>query len=222
MQFTDLSHLTPAEAHNKLSYLALKLYMDQYRVNFFIRSPLPEQYLKNELLAYWEGRITEFHGWEDPIGQTAQWIVDEIGKGFLSFWEETISPALNDLFSPLADLVATIYTSVEGIPDFVDFVTDFVGGFSDTISVVFTDAIAIVQDWIEEAVSTIPDLLADPLNAMYLELWRSSQKALKHYQLLSRLVFKMQCHTWWISSTQYGRIHWFLLARKYKSNSYKF
>ena len=103
MQFNDYSNLTPAEAHNKLSYLALKLYVDQHNVNFFIKSPLPEQYLKNELAAFWEGRIQEFHGWEDPLGQTADWIVKQINNAIADLWDDTISPALDDLDSSNMD-----------------------------------------------------------------------------------------------------------------------
>jgi len=160
MQYTDLSHLTPAEAHNKVSYLALKLYMDQYNVNFFIKSPLPEQYLKNELLAYWEGRISEIHGWEDPLGQAVKKILESVGDMLDSLWEDTISPALGNLISPISDVLDTVKKNVEGFPDFVDFVKDFVDGFSDAVSAVVVDAVSTVQTWIDDAVSGIPDLMS--------------------------------------------------------------
>ena len=95
MQIRDLSHLPQHEARRKYVYLAHRIYAEQFHKNFFIRDPRPEYYLKYELIAFWEGRIQEFHGWEDPLGQVAEWIVDQV-KGFINwFWTNIMEPGID-------------------------------------------------------------------------------------------------------------------------------
>jgi len=161
VEFADYSYISVSEAREKLRHVAIRLFMDQFKADFYIKSPLPEQRLKAELAAYWEGRIPEMMDWTDPLGQVADFVVEQFGKTIVSFWKDTLQPTLEDFFSPITDYLSMFKDILEGIPDFIESVTDFMGTVSDTIATVFAEQVAVVQTWITDGLATIPDLLAE-------------------------------------------------------------
>jgi hypothetical protein len=98
-QVNDYSFLTPEEARKKLLTIANRVYGEQYHSGFFVRDPDPINYLKNELRAYWEGTIREFHGWTDPLGQALQYVYDQLTNWFWGFWRDTIKPGIEWILS---------------------------------------------------------------------------------------------------------------------------
>jgi len=86
--------LPPQEARRKLAYLQVRLWHEQYSVNWLIQDLRPEVLLKNELVAYWEGRVSEVHGWTNIIGQIVDAIVTPIRNALTWFWNSIIQPGL--------------------------------------------------------------------------------------------------------------------------------
>ena len=104
MQINDLSHLPPEEANRRVRYLAFKIWYEQYKVNWFIRDVRSDVYLRNEIRAFLEGRIQEFHGFADIPGQMADAVVKPLQDFFKDFWENTIKPGVEDVVSGFKDL----------------------------------------------------------------------------------------------------------------------
>ena len=94
MIVNDFSFLDPKEANRRYVQLANRILAEQFHKQFFIRDPRPEYYLKYEIHAFLSGTIKEFHGWNDPIGQAKQWIVDQLTSWFRNFWNWTIRPGI--------------------------------------------------------------------------------------------------------------------------------
>lgn len=80
MQVNDYSHLKPEEALRKRIYLENKIFAEQFHQNFFVKDLRSDVYFRNELRAFWEGRIQEFHGWSDIAGQLEDYIKDWVGS----------------------------------------------------------------------------------------------------------------------------------------------
>ncbi|MEM2618909.1 MAG: hypothetical protein QW356_05445 [Candidatus Hadarchaeales archaeon] len=71
--------ITPEEARRKLISLQWSLFRGQYEVRWVIQDLRPEQLLRNELAAFWEGRIERVHGWW-KLCDAYDWIVDKVGE----------------------------------------------------------------------------------------------------------------------------------------------
>jgi hypothetical protein len=94
LPLNDYSHLSQEEARAKLVHVAHRIYSEQFHEQFFVRDPRPELYLKYELSAFWEGRIQEFHGWSDPLGQALRYVYDSLTDWFDWFWTWVIRPGI--------------------------------------------------------------------------------------------------------------------------------
>jgi len=99
LTINDYSNLSPAEARTRAVQLQYRIFTEQFNSRFFIRDPRPEYYLRYEITAWYEGRISEFHGWTDPLGQARDYIVDTV-KGWVEwFWTWTIKPGISAIVS---------------------------------------------------------------------------------------------------------------------------
>jgi len=95
----DYTHLDPATARSRYIALANRVHAEQFHCQFFIRDPRPEQYLKYEISAWYEGRIPELHGWTDPFGQALRYVYDAL-KGWIEwFWNYSIRPGISAIVS---------------------------------------------------------------------------------------------------------------------------
>jgi len=104
VQINDLSHLPREEVAKRLRYYVLKLWYEQYKQNFFIKDIRSDVYLKNEIIAFLEGRIDEFHGWSDIIGQITDAVVKPIRDFISSFWSSVMKPGIQALLNNFYDI----------------------------------------------------------------------------------------------------------------------
>lgn len=100
---------SPEEASKKLAYMQLKIWYEQYRQNFIIQDLRPEQILKNELQAYWEGRIEEIHGWANVVDQIVSTITEAIREPLEWLWKTFIKPALDTILTWLKENIPQLY-----------------------------------------------------------------------------------------------------------------
>jgi len=99
VEVNDYSSLTEREARERYIKLANRIFAEQFHQDFFIKDPRPERYLKFEIIAFWEGRIQELHGWTDPLGQAARWIVDRVRDVLSWLWTSLIRPGVQAIFN---------------------------------------------------------------------------------------------------------------------------
>jgi len=99
LEVNDYSNLTEREARERYIKLANRIFAEQFHQDFFIKDPRPERYLKFEIIAFWEGRIQELHGWTDPLGQVARWIVDRVRSALSWLWTSLIQPGVRAIVS---------------------------------------------------------------------------------------------------------------------------
>ena len=99
LTINDYSNLSPAEARTRAVQLQHRIFTEQFNTRFFIRDPRPEYYLKYEMRAFLEGRITEFHGWSDPLGQALDTVRDALESWIEWFWSSTIEPGISAIVS---------------------------------------------------------------------------------------------------------------------------
>jgi len=90
----DYSNLSSEEARAKVIHLQHRIFAEQFHKQFFVRDPRPEYFLKYEIAAFLEGRIDEFHGWNDPLGQALDFVYDRLTAWFWDFWYWTIRPGI--------------------------------------------------------------------------------------------------------------------------------
>lgn len=86
---------SPEEAQRKLQYLTVKLWRDQYEAKWFIRDVRSDVYLRNEIAAFWEGRIGELHGWTDIVGQIVNAVVTPIRDALNWLWTNVMKPSID-------------------------------------------------------------------------------------------------------------------------------
>lgn len=138
-----------AEAARKLQYVQWYLYRTQYEKRWVIASLDPATLLRNELKAFWEGRITVLGGWSDIIGQIVRAIVSPIESAFRWIWDNIMAPAINVALRGLvwiADRVVAILTPVwEGIKAFLGGLIAGARAIIDTIWSTLTS----VWEWIK-------------------------------------------------------------------------
>jgi len=110
LTINDYSNLSPAEAREKAVQLQHRIFTEQFNSRFFIRDPRPEYYLRYEITAWYEGRISEFHGWTDPLGQALRYIYDKLISYLYDLWRDTMRPWIEwvlNKFSRLWDSAVT-------------------------------------------------------------------------------------------------------------------
>jgi len=177
VQLTDLTHLSPAEAHQKVAYVQFKIWYEQYKENFFVKDPRPEYYLRNELRAYWAGHITEFHGWTNPIGQVADWVIEKVDETLRWLWDNIMKPGIEAIVSGFTGIWNTIKSKAEDVwnkvvdiynkaVDIFNYVTqtiyqklldawNWLKDIGSTIYSKASEAIQIVQTWLTEKATEI-------------------------------------------------------------------
>jgi len=90
----DYSNLSPEEARAKIIHLTHRIFTEQFHHSFFVKDPRPEYYLKYEIQAFLDGRISEFHGWNDPLGQALDFFYERLTWWFRAFWDWTMKPGI--------------------------------------------------------------------------------------------------------------------------------
>jgi len=86
----DYSHLSPEEAQKRYVHVANRIFTEQFHEDFFIKDPRPEQHLRYELQAFWQGTIQTMHGWTDPLGQALEKLESWFSAFLEWFWENVI------------------------------------------------------------------------------------------------------------------------------------
>ncbi|MCD6148253.1 hypothetical protein J7J18_02655 [bacterium] len=131
----DYSYLSPVEAREKVRHLYWRVYSEQFHSNFFVKDLRPEKYLKYEIHAFFEGRISEMHGWADPIGQLKDWFKNYIVSALQNFWADILRPGIEAIFSAFSwiwqstlDFVRWTYDKVLSIYNMVSSVQEWVQG----------------------------------------------------------------------------------------------
>lgn len=168
----DYSNLSPEEARAKVIYLQHRIFTEQFHKSFFVRDPRPEYYLKYEIQAFLEGRITEFHGWTDPLGQALDFVYDRLTWWFTDFWNWTIKPGIEwilegfrwiwdsavswakDAYNKAVD----VWNKLVEVYNYVRFsvysalmdIWQTIVGLGSTIYNRAREAVSVVWDWINE------------------------------------------------------------------------
>jgi len=99
----------PEEAYRKLAYLQTRLWHEQYAVNFIVQDLRPEVILKNEIQAFWEGRIGEIHGWANIIDQIVSAITEAVKEPLEWLWNTYVKPALETVLTWLKENIPELY-----------------------------------------------------------------------------------------------------------------
>jgi len=193
MYIKEYPHLTPQEAQEKYLHLANALFTQQWHKQFYIRDPRPEQYLKYELTAFWEGWIDEFHGWNDPVGQIVNPILDGVKDILETTWKNVIKPGVNAIVSSFKwiwdstldwiltiwDKVKGIYTSITDLWDFIvhwlwsrikEIGTNISNMWSDIVSTVTSKFEALTQQMAalpQTIAGAFSNAITDVVNALY-------------------------------------------------------
>lgn len=95
----DLTHLKRYEAREKYVYLAHRLFSEQFHTNFFVKDVRSDVYLRNELIAFWEGRIQKIEGWADILGQIKDKILSGVRSILEKVWDSIIKPGVRAIVS---------------------------------------------------------------------------------------------------------------------------
>ncbi|MCD6572043.1 MAG: hypothetical protein J7K62_02090, partial [Thermoplasmata archaeon] len=221
---TDLSHLSPAEAHQKVAYVQFKIWYEQYKENFFVKDPRPEYYLRNELQAYWAGHITEIHGWTDPIGQVANWVVDEVRSIFSWFWENVIRPgfekiidaaswvwkSIKSVVNSILEWVRSLYNTAKNIyfavtqtiMYYLKTAWNWLKNIGSTIYTKVREALSVVWEWVQKAASLVVGKMYESMK-LYFGLYRTVIEAMRDF--LAGMIEKLHSATEsaWHSLTEF-------------------
>lgn len=154
----DFSWLSPEQAKQRLFILQARLHAEQFAKNWFIRSTDNYQYLKNEIHALFEGRISEFHGWTDIVGQIIQPIVDAVNGAFSWLWQNVMQPAIDAMLVPVKWVLDGINTVVGWIQQGVNAVFSTVKGIWDTLSKAWSNIVETVSGAFEAVTKALTGL----------------------------------------------------------------
>jgi len=136
----DFSHLPVDVAHKKLITISHRIYSEQYHQSWFLKSTNPIEYLRFEIIAFWEGRVQTITGWNDIVGQIVKPILDGV-RGIVQplfdwLWG-LISPAIEGIkafVKPLFDwLWSVIQGAINSVVAGVQGVSNFLTGFWNNI-----------------------------------------------------------------------------------------
>jgi len=214
MVINDLSHLSPAEAHERVAYVQFKIWYEQYKENFFIKDPRPEYYLRNELQAFLQGYIQEFHGWTDPVGQVAEWVVEKVKEMLQWFWENVFQPGISAIVNATSWIWDAIKSKVEDAynwilnaynkaVDIYNYITqtiyeklrqvwEWLKDIGSTVYNKVREALNIVYDWLREVASDVTQKMIENLKAN-LEIYKHAINAV--YEGLKFLIEKLHAAT---------------------------
>lgn len=171
----DYSNLSPEEARARVVHLQHRIFTEQFHKQFFVRDPRPEYYLKYEIAAFLDGRIKEFYGWNDPIGQAFDFVYDRLTWWFRDFWYYTMEPSIEwilDGFRWIWDSAVSwarsaynkavdVWNKVVDVYNYVKYtiystlrdVWEMLAGIGATIYNKAREAINVVWDWIQSGMS---------------------------------------------------------------------
>jgi len=101
------------QVRRKYTSLAWQLWQQQYEAKFFVWHPLPEEHLRIEVVMFWQGQISQVHGWTDILGQILKPIRDAVNSIFSWFWTYVIRPGVEALLY----VVNLIVNGIKGVVD---------------------------------------------------------------------------------------------------------
>ena len=160
MSLRVIENLTPEEAAKKLHYLQVKLWHEQYQVNWFIRDVRSDIYLRNEIIAFWEGRIEEIHGWADPFKQALEWFWNTILRpGLEALWNNVFMPAINAALAGLGWIA-------ERARDFIVSALQAAAKAGEWLWNAVKDAVGYIYDRLEEVWNYIVENVSGTLEAI--------------------------------------------------------
>ena len=166
----QVEELSPSQARQKVLALQWQLWRGQYEVGWVIPDLRPEQLLRNELTAYWEGRITTIHGWF-VLCDIKDWIVEKITSLLRWLWDHLIKPGAELLLSGLVWIAEKAASLVSGIVEVVATPIRWI-----------VEGISTVAGWIRDAVSRVWDFLcgvgsvvANALRSFFEWIWSGIQ-----------------------------------------------
>jgi len=193
----------PEEAYRKLTYLQTKLWYEQYAVNFIIQDLRPEQILKNEIQAYWEGRIQEIHGWTNIVDQIVSAITEAIREPLEWLWNTFIRPALDTILTWLKEnipqLYETILSTVQLLRNIGITLTEIFNKIStDILNALGTIGVTLSNTW---------NWLRETAWNILLNIWNTLINAVQTIQqLFSRIRFEIGAEQEWTRKEITGKI----------------
>ena len=184
----------PEEAYRKLTYLQIRLWHEQYAVNFIVQDLRPEQILKNEIQAYWEGRIQEIHGWANIIDQIVEAIVDAVRGPLRWLWNTFIRPALTTILTWLKENIPPLYeTIVETLKHVRNVGVTLIGVYN----VLKKDVLDFLGGIWHTALSTV-SYLKETIWGILKGIWNFLQTAFQTIQqLFSKIRFEVGAEQKW-------------------------
>jgi len=183
--------LTPEEAWKKLAYIQQRLFSEQFHQNWYIKDVRSDVRLRYELIAFWEGRITEMHGWDDVLGQIWDSIKEPMEALLNTIWRTVIKPGIQAIMSTFSTIWSGIYSIVQSIISTLEGIWSYLYDVYQRIEYHVWGAIRQIWDWVRGAADTIysmarravasvrgwlTDLYSDyiqPLIRGYFESWRT-------------------------------------------------
>ena len=93
------------QIHSKYVSLTWQLWREQYKVQFFVWHPIPEEHLRIEVVKFWRGETSQVSGWTDILGQILSPIKDAISSGVHWIWDHIIYPVISTLVAGLDWLI---------------------------------------------------------------------------------------------------------------------
>jgi len=172
--------LTPEEARRKLIYLQVRLWREQFEAGWFVRDFRSDVYLRNELIAFWEGRITEVHGWLDLLDQTVEAFRGIVSSVFEWVWSNVMKPAIDAALAGLwwiADrardlIVGALQTAVQ--------VGNWLWTFMEDITAPIRLALTNVWNFLVETVSGTLEAVGKGLAALPQAIAGAFQSAISY------------------------------------------
>jgi len=183
MIVNDFSFLKPEEARQRYVQLANRIFAEQFHGDFFVKDPRPEYYLRYEIAAFFAGTIKEFHGWNDPLGQAKQWIIDHLTSWFRDFWNWTMRPGIHAIVSGFEwiwdsavswardayNKAVDVYNRIEDVFDYLRWtlyqkledVWNILRDIGGTVYTYASRAVQTVRVWIQEGSSWIWDKITN-------------------------------------------------------------
>ncbi len=180
MQVSDYSNISPEEARARITVLANRIFAEQFHQQFFIKHTDPYKHLQFEIAAFLDGRISEFHGWTDLLGQVTKpikdaveswikWVKDEIFSKIwntVSDWSKWLKDVLKGYIDSAIDWATSAYNKAVNIYDYItgtiktvlDNAWSVLSNIATTIYNQAVKAVTIVKDWIADFYNKAKDV----------------------------------------------------------------
>jgi len=165
--YTTIENLTPDQAKAKLHYIQVRLWQEQYSQNWMIEDLRPEVLLRNELRAYWEGRITEIHGWSDIVGQLVDAIVTPIQDALNWLWNTMIAPGLEAVKNFFASLLSTAYGCLGWIWDKIQAAYNYLAGTVTSFLTTLSSTLGSVWEYITKTITSVINSISQVAGATW-------------------------------------------------------